>query len=187
MENNFKEYENKYSSNDIKLTEFKALIESFNPVKFVETSSYDVYYTNNKHEFIRYRKSKDRPEATIKRKNTELYNIDRVEVNLPLDKKRITDETMEAFVNLIGYKKNFTIFKSCWIYYFDTVDIVYYITYSEDMKELDRFIEIECLEEKPLTKEEALDTLKKYEIMLEPLGISPNKRLKQSLFERYSK
>jgi hypothetical protein len=187
MESNFKEYENKYSANEIKLTDFKALVESFKPVKFIETSSYDLYFTNKKHEFIRYRKSKDRPEATIKQKVTELYNIDRVEVNLPLDKDRITDQTVEAFVDLLGYKKNFTIFKSCWIYYFDSVDLVYYVVFDENMKELDRYIEIECLEEKSLTKEQAFDILKKYETMLEPLGISSNKRLKQSLFERYSK
>jgi predicted adenylyl cyclase CyaB len=181
----FKEIEYKYRSDDIKLKDFKELMESLNPINLLEVSSFDHYYTNDKDEFIRYRKSETKPELTIKRKLTDTNNQYRTEVNLNLNKN--TEQTVEAFVNLLGYKENFRVFKTCWIYYFDNVDVVMYIVYNSNMKELGRFIEIELLEDKKIEKDKAFEILNEYESKLGKLDITPKNRLKRSLFELFKK
>jgi hypothetical protein len=72
---------------------------------------------------------------------------------------------------------------------------VYYITYDENLKELDRFIEVEINKDKveeldsasviPYTNAAAyLSEAEKY---LVTVGISPQNRMKKSLFELYVK
>lgn len=187
MENaiDYFEIETKYKSDNINLTDFKTLMESLNPEKLIEVSSYDHYYTNESNEFIRFRKRDNKGELTIKRKLNANNNVHRVEVNLPTNTS--DEKLVNSFCDLLGYKHNFDIFKNCWIYYFDKVDIVFYIVFDTNMKELNRFIEIEILEDKQLTVEESLAILKDYESKLSVLGITSKNRLKKSLFELYNK
>lgn len=147
-------------------------------------SSYDDYFTNNKDEFIRYRHGDDIGELTIKRKTTDLNNNNRVEVNVPTDGKSSTAIT--AFVGLLGYKKNFSIFKTCKIAFLEKAVIVYYVVYDENLNEKKRFIEIEASEQYNWSsEEEAWAEVMKYEKILAPLGITPKNRLKKSLFELF--
>jgi adenylate cyclase class IV len=180
MIENYSEKEFKYDISAIGLTKFQELMLQLGAGKPIEVSSWDHYLTNDKDEFIRFRKSDTKPELTIKRKLSSVNNNDRIEVNLPVATS-LTDETVTAFSELLGYKHNFKIFKSCWIYYFDNVDIVYYIVFSKDMKEVGRFLEIEILEDKHVAN--PFDVLKEYEQKLSPLGIKPQNRLRKSLFE----
>jgi hypothetical protein len=56
------------------------------------------------------------------------------------------------------------------------------------MNELKRFIEIEAKEDyKWASEEEAWNEVVKYEKMFEPLGITPQNRVKRSLFELFKK
>ena len=68
---------------------------------------------------------------------------------------------------------------------------MYYIVYDKDMKELGRFIEIEVNKDKvdPLnaTKRGAEGTLNYYADKLKELGLTPQNRMKKSLFEMYVK
>lgn len=188
MSNKYKEVEFKYSAKDIKLTDFQKLMGDLNPKFLIETSSWDFYYTNNKNESIRYRKSEIKPELTIKRKLDDHNNQKRIEINLGLSEGD-NDETVDQFVKLLDYKFNFKIYKSCFIYFFDEVDIVYYIVYDENMEEKGRFLEIEYLEEKAHHSElkHIFKMLDNYEKKLKKLNISKTKRIPYSLFEMFKK
>jgi adenylate cyclase class IV len=183
MEN--KEYEFKYNAETIKLEDFHKTCKILNPIEIKEVSSWDVYYTDKQNNFIRYRNSLSKPELTIKRKINENNNQDRIEVNIQLKDNK--ESTILAFTDLLGYKENFRIYKNCCIYYYDNVDIVYYIVYNENMKEIGRFLEIEFLEDKAADPKLVFDILKDYEYSISNLGILPQNRLKKSLFEMYRK
>lgn len=184
----FKEIETKYDAKDIKLEEFKnALKELELPIdRHLLVSSYDTYYTNAKDQFIRYRYKEDRGELTIKRKTQKHSNNERVEINIPTSGDNL--EAVTEFVDLLGYTHNFTIYKTCDIYWTGKVDLVYYVVYDTELKELRRFIEIEALEDAEWeSEEEVWAEISKYEKMLAPLGITPQNRLRKSLFETFKK
>jgi adenylate cyclase class IV len=181
----FKEIETKYYANNIGMDDFVKLVQPLNP-EWVMVSSYDDYFTNSSDEFVRYRYHDTMGELTIKRKTQDTNNLNRVEVNLPTQGKN--SKTVEAFVDLLGYKLNFSIFKTCKIAFLQKVVLVYYVVYDENLNEKQRFIEVEANEKYEWTSEqEAWDEVLKYEKMLEPLGITPKHRLRKSLFELFKK
>lgn len=181
----FKEIETKYSADNIDIDKFVELVQPFNP-NWVMVSSYDDYFTNDKDEFIRYRYTDDRGELTIKRKTTNANNNNRIEVNLKTEGKNFA--TVNAFAGLLGYKLNFSVYKTCKIAFLDKVVLVYYIVYDSKFKELQRFIEVEAKEDYNwASEEEAWAEVTKYEKLMEPLSITPKNRLKKSLFEIFKK
>jgi adenylate cyclase class IV len=178
----FKEIETKYDATNIKMEDFLKVIDQLPVRDKLLVSSYDEYYTNKDSDFIRYRHSNDRGELTIKRKVNEANNNDRVEVNLPTQGDNV--QTVSAFVGLLGYGHNFSIYKTCNIFWTGKVDLVYYVVYDKEFKEKRRFIEIEADEHLEWESEdEAWNEVVKYEKLLEPLGITPKNRLRKSLFE----
>ncbi len=181
----FKEIETKYSANDIDIHKFIDLVNPLNP-NWIMVSSFDDYFTNPGGEFIRYRYTDHAGELTIKRKTTDTNNNNRVEVNLKTDGKNF--KTVNAFADLLGYKLNFSIYKTCKIAIIDKIVLVYYVVYDDKLNELQRFIEIEAKEEHQWASEdEAWAEVTKYEKLLEPLGITPRNRLKKSLYEIFKK
>jgi adenylate cyclase class IV len=183
----FKEIELKYDAADINMSAFVDLVESsFSISKKMMVSSYDDYFTDSNGNFIRYRHHDNRGELTIKRKINEKNNNERVEVNVPTTGDNL--KTVTAFVDLLGYKHNFGIYKTCKIYWVDKVVLVYYVVYDKEMKELRRFIEIEADEEQTWDSEQqAWDEIARYEKLLESLGITSRNRLKKSLYEIFKK
>jgi len=180
-----REIEAKYNADSISLESFLAVVNGMKIKKKLVVSSYDDYFTKRDN-FIRYRHSTDRGELTIKRKTSENNNFDRVEVNLGAEPDALAK--VADFVELLGYKHDFTIYKTCHIYWFEKVDLVYYVVYDKELKELRRFIEIEALEDYPWESDEsAWEEVLKYEKILESIGLSPQKRLKKSLFEIFRK
>lgn len=176
----FFEVETKYSANHISIDDFVKIIDPLNP-EWVMVSSYDDYFTNENDEFIRYRYHDNMGELTIKRKTNDNNNLKRIEVNIKTESK--SSKAVAAFVELLGYKLNFSIFKTCKIAILDKVTLVYYIVYDSNLNELERFIEIEAREDIKWEEDEAWDEVMKFEEKLSPLGISSRKRLKKSLFE----
>lgn len=183
----FKEIEFKYDANQIELMAFTQLMETFcsKISNRLIVSSYDDYFTNPDGAFIRYRHNNNNQELTIKRKTTHDNNNERIEVNMAIIPQDFS--TIQAFSNLLGYKHDFRIYKVCNIYWLEKVVVCYYLVFDNNMKELNRFIEIEANEDLEFENEEdALNTITKFEKLLLPLGISPEKRLKKSLFEMYT-
>lgn len=180
----FREIEAKYDASEISLKDFKHLVESrFKVKKQLLVSSYDDYFVDIEGNFLRYRHKEGRGELTIKRKLDE-YNNKRIEVNLPTDGAAI--EAVSQFVNLLGYKHNFCIYKTCQVYWVDNMVICYYVVYNEEWKEQRRFIEIEADEDFGWKSEStAWDAVENYEKAFKDLGIGPQNRLKKSLFEMF--
>ena len=186
------EIECKYNADDISRIVFKDLVQSFNPKKFIYVESTDIYYALNENAFLRHRlpaKNKlsgeeDRAELTLKKKHIDQNNWKRTEVNLRVD---LNDaDLVKAFCEGLDHKKNFSIEKSCDIYFFDDGDIVYYTVKDENGKYA-TFVEIEANEDVGMTPEQSWEVIVKYEKMLLPLGITPQKRKKLSLWEMYRK
>lgn len=183
----FKEIEFKYDARDISMEKFVEMVEGMHPNKRMLVSSYDDYFTDEAGNFIRYRYHDSRGELTIKRKTSDKNNNERVEVNVPTGGDNL--EATAAFVNLLGYKHNFGIFKTCKIYWVDNAVLVYYVVYDpKTLKELRRFVEIEADEDyRWASEQEAWAHVEKYEKMFEPLGITSRNRMKKSLFEIFKK
>lgn len=183
----FKEIEYKYDGASVSMKAFEELVEqNFKIKKKMLVSSYDDYFVDASGNFIRYRYTDGRGELTIKRKLSEHNNNERIEVNVPTTGDNL--KTVTAFVDLLGYKHNFGIYKTCKIYWIDNAVLVYYVVYDKEMKELRRFVEIEADEEHAWNSEqEAWDEIAKYETLVAPLGITPRNRLKKSLFEIFRK
>lgn len=182
----FKEIEYKYDADSMEMQKFVDLMETFSIKKKMMVSSYDDYFTDSSGNFIRYRHHDGRGELTIKRKLNDKNNNERLEVNVPTSGDNL--KTVSAFVDLLGYKHNFGIFKTCKIYWVDRVVLVYYVVYDSNLKELRRFVEIEADEDLQWESEQhAWDEIAKYEKLLEPLGITPKNRLRKSLFEIFRK
>jgi adenylate cyclase class IV len=185
----FKEIETKYEVPNLKLTEFNALCQSLTPVKYIEAAGYDYYFTSpsDPSDFMRYRAG-DRQELTRKRKTKLANNYVRDEWNLLLAHGQPLSK-IAGFCSSLGFPKlNFCIFKACFIYYFEKFDLVYYVVYDEDMKEVNRFLEIEMLEDYPWQSEEqAWQELENVETSLTSLGINSKNRVSESLFEMFRK
>jgi adenylate cyclase class IV len=182
----FKEIEFKFDAQNISVTDFCNLVENFKPSKNIMVSSYDDFFMNENDEFIRYRHNNNMQELTIKRKTSNYNNVERIEVNLSIVPQEYS--TINAFVELLGYKHNFRIYKTAKIYWIDNVVICYYIVYDENMTELNRFIEIEANEDMEFLNElEAWDSIRYYEEKMKCIGINSKRRLRKSLFEMYKK
>lgn len=187
----YNEIECKYSAEGIDREAFKDLARSLNPDSFIYVESNDVYYVKSENEFLRYRMpsenklsgEENRSELTFKKKHSDKNNWSRTEVNLRVDNN--DSFLVDAFCKGLGYKKEFVISKSCDIYFWKDADIVYYSVRDEKGK-YQYFIEVEALEDCGTTKEQAWEVVLKYEKLLAPLGITPQKRKKLSLFEMYS-
>lgn len=182
----YREIETKYDASNIKMSDFLKIVESLPIRKKLMVSSYDEYFTDKDGNFVRYRYNNSRGQLTIKRKLAKHSNTERVEVNLPTDGDNA--RTVSAFLELLGYAPNFGIYKTCNIFWTGKVNLVYYVVYDMELKEQRRFIEIEADEDLDWNSEhEAWDEIVKYEKLLEPLGITPQHRLRKSLFEIFKK
>ena len=185
----FLEIEVKFRADGIDRLKFKELVRSLNPKEFIYIESTDIYFTKSNEEFLRYRMSAEntkspRSELAFKKKHSTNNNIIRTEVNLRVDPNK--PDTVQAFSEGLGYKKNFEIFKICDIYRFDDAVLVYY-SVRDELGKYASFVEIEVTEGLPKTEQEAWDIIAKYEKILEPLGVNAQKRLRKSLFEMYRK
>lgn len=190
------EFETKYRVEPHLLTEFKSLVGKLPNLKgFIYVEGPDYYFTNGKGDsFIRYRRpshglDNGRSEVTVKIKpDGAKNNIKRQEVNIRVD---VTPEdAVREFIKLMGYKPNFNIFKTCHIYNLDDATLVFYTVYDETSGKVtkeDTFVEIEIDEHlvSSLTLEQAMALIAKYEKILEPIGLTAQKRLRKSLFEMY--
>lgn len=181
------EFETKYRVEGDLIYKFKSIVSKLDFKKFIYVEGPDYYYTKPDGSFLRYRKAinEKRAEVTMKAKPEGANsNIKRKEINWRVDNTPF--ETIEAGANIQGYNFNFSIYKICHIYNFNDATLVFY-TVRDLNNKIEHFIEIELDEDKTseLTQEEAMNIVRKYEKILEPLGITYKNRLSKSLFEMY--
>lgn len=185
MKKQFIEVEYKYSAEDIPLTEFTAFCEAAGPTQYVKASGYDHFYASDKDtmQFGRHRVGPGYNQLTVKAKTQEKNNYVRQEDNLDF-KDNISTAKVESFFSKFGYEHKRSIFKNCFIYKYPLHTFVYYVIYTDDMNELGRYIEIEMSEEHPWeSAEHALEALRAVEKQCKPLGIIPQARIRNSLYE----
>lgn len=188
----YKEVETKYQAKGQDLPLFKKLISGLPGLqKFVYAESDDIYYKNDRGEFLRYRTPEhpgpnSKCELTKKIKTEDKNNFVRVEVNLNVESN--DRATVQAFVESLGYKKNFTIGKAAYIYIFQDATVPFY-SVTDESGSVSHFIEIEVDEDlaSNISIERCWQIIEKYEKILEPLGVGPRNRLKKSLLEIYQK
>ncbi len=185
-----KEVEFKYRADSIKLTDFIEFAKSRGPVRYIEASGFDYFYDSPRDEtgFYRMRIGPDMFQLTYKRKTTSQNNFVRDEDNLDIQRVTTTKEQVEKHIGRHGYEFNRSIFKSCFVFKYDLYTLVYYVCYDTDMQELGRFIEIEMSEEHSWPNEqEAYNNLVVLEKLCKSIGLTPQARVKKSLFELYKK
>jgi len=183
------EFETKYRVDGDLQFKFKNIVSDMDYKNFVYAEGPDYYYTKPDGSFLRYRKAatEKRSEVTMKEKpDGAKSNIKRKEVNWRVD--FTPKETIVEGALMMGYTFNFSIWKSCHIYNFKDATLVFY-TVRDESNKVDHFIEIELDEATihKLTLNEAMAVIKKYEKVLEPLGITYRNRLTKSLYEMYVK
>lgn len=184
------EIEFKYNAKHLNLTHFKAFCEASHPRQFQIISGYDHFFS--KHDdpdsFYRHRVNTNENQLTFKRKTVKDNSYVREEhnIDLPLN---VSADKIRDLCNISSYKYNTSIFKNCFIYNYEYYTLVFYICYDKDLKELDRFLEIEMREDYDWsTEEEALSALKTIEkLCAHTLLIGPGNRINQSLFEMFRK
>lgn len=188
------EFETKYRVEPHLLTEFKRIVASIDGLqKFLYIEGPDEYWVRDEN-FARYRRPEHgldngRAEITFKTKpEGAKNNIIRREINWRVD---VTPpETVREGLKDLGFKFNFSVWKSCHIYNFHDATLVFYTVYdTTNGKALktDSFVEVEVSEEhiSKMTEEEAWTIIEKYEKILEGIDITPQKRMRRSLFEIY--
>lgn len=190
----FTEFETKYTSDISQLSQFKAIAETLPDfLDFTYCEGPDTYLTKPDGSFGRYRKAKYPSDTkyaqwTLKLKPAGAKNnISRLEYNWRVDGTP-SQEILDGAVAM-GFSFNFKINKSCHIYRFSECTLVFYSVKEEGVDKEDYFIEIEITEETvhELTEEQAWDIIRKYEKILEPVGVNAQKRMRRSLFEMYRK
>lgn len=194
----YSEVETKYRTTVSMLPTFKRVAESIQDLRrFTYAEGPDEYFVNPKDPSsfarIRYSEHPDKDgkyyRQLSRKKKFEGHkdNVFRQETNLFLSENEV--EEIRQDVKISGSFFNFKIHKYCHIYDFKDATIVFYSVREEGTTKEDFFIEIE-VDEKTihnLTEKEAWDVIHKYEKILEPVGVVPDKRLKKSLFEMYRK
>lgn len=190
------EFETKYRIEPKFLIEFKAIMNKLSGLKkFIYVEGEDEYYVKED-DFIRYRMPENgiegaRAEITMKKKPVgATNNIIRREWNWRVD--GTVSDTIREGIKDFGFVFNFSIWKGCHIYNFDDATIVFYTVYETTdgkVEKIDNFIEIEVAEEDvfKMTKDQAWTVIVKYEKALESVGLSPQRRLRKSLYEMYRK
>lgn len=187
------EFETKYKIDISKLDPFKKLMEiQEEKCKFLYVESDDIYYVKgpakDADEFIRLRfsnhKNIKQKFFTIKKK-LHKNNIQRIEVDLRIDETEDYEKRVNKFCDILGYVPNFRITKYCHIYDFKDATLVCYTVRDVEKDKVDYFLEIEVNEQLEFTEAQAWDIIKKWEKILEPLGIKPKNRTRNSLFEMY--
>ncbi len=188
MKHEFKEVEFKYEA-QIPLKTFVDYCEAKAPVRSQRTSGYDHFYgkTSDSNVFCRHRVSDGWNELTFKRKLNTNDNFIRDETNLQLHVSAGIRQ-VSSLLKEFGYEYNTTIFKNCFIYQFDTYNLVFYVIYDEDLQEKGRFIEIEAREDYPWNSvSDAWSNIVAIEKTSKELKLSANNRTKLSLWEMFKK
>lgn len=204
------EFETKYRVEDQNLITFKQILDNLpEEKKFLYVEGPDFFFTHPKWffenmpewdpsgTFARYREpsyglDNGRRQVTWKYKGKDAKNsIQRIENNFNITPDT-TKEGVFKQMECQGTVFNCSIIKNCHIYICSDATLVFYTVYDTTdgkPKRADNFVEIEVKEElmAEMSEEKAWEIIVKYEKLLEPVGVSAQKRLKKSLFEMYKR
>lgn len=179
------EVEFKYSAKNTSVNDFNAFCSGIkNHEQYRVNLGVDRFYTNKEKPdtFFRLREDSGRFELTYKRKTTKNNNKVRVEYNLGIDNAIAAESLIKEF----GYEYDTYLNKVNYVHVFPWFVLSYYICFDANMVEIGRFIEIEMREDHSWSALKEMETeLKILEKMCRAIGISPEGRIKESLYEMY--
>ncbi len=196
----YTEIEFKYSANNITRKNFDIFMSEFTPFKKEllilppfegGKDSVDHYFSNGKR-FFRWRNSTETNgtetwELTSKTRTSKVNNNIRNEVNLPLVTEGMSFDKAKAFSEMHKLFYDFSIKKSAKVIWVENVVISHYATYTLKNNKLDTWLELEADESVEWSSEaEAMETVLEWEKKFAVLGITPQHRVKRSLFEMYT-
>jgi adenylate cyclase class IV len=129
---------------------------------------------------------------TYKERKTDKSVIDRVEINIPLDKNKLNEHSVNVFLKFLGCKKEFALRKNSYIYtILDGKCIVVLALYDVWLDKNDivkTFVEVEIDSKSKCNKTEALKVLKKWGKFIESeFPITTKKPMNNSLYEIYKR
>jgi adenylate cyclase class IV len=181
----FKEIEYKYKADNITPGQFVDFVSSnFDIIDILTARGHDQFFSNgDPNSFLRYRNGagmNDNCEITIKKKTSDHNSWDRIEVDLPLNKNKCSQDIVEAFTDILGYKYAFQILKLNYVIRTPGVTFAYYIVNNSDT-----YLEIEVNKGSFDNEDEAFQILNVAEKKLAALGLSHSNRTKKSLYEMY--
>lgn len=186
MNSKHREIEFKYNAKDISLVFYHEFVRTMNFKSYKVASGMDHFYTSEKQgQFYRIREDHGGIEMTFKAKTDNDNNYVRIEHNIKLSSETSKADA-EAYLETLGYKYTGQIFKTCFIYFFDYWNVVYYVCYDKELEEMGRFVEIEMKEDHPwASDDQAYKELSVLEMTMRKLGVSRRNRETQSLFEMF--
>ena len=148
----YTEIEKKFTASSEDCESVNVAAMELGPEKVVRNGSWDYYYINTSQnsdcEFIRYRDSQ-KSELTVKRK-TNGSNYIREEIDVPIKSSTNLRESkeilvaVERFVELMGFKFNFKIYKAYAVFMYEKTSVCFYSVSDENMNVIGRFIEVEA-------------------------------------------
>ncbi len=186
---NNRELEYKYSADGVCLEKFTAFALAQKPTESLSVCGFDTFYASpgDPNTFLRHRIGDNFNQLTVKRKLTDKNNFLRDEINLTLSKDT-SEETLHALATIMGFEFNRKIFKTVFVHTYPRYVLAYYVVYDLDMVELGRFLEIEMSENHQWEYAgEPWELLKTIESEARVLGITPQGRIKKSLYEQFRK
>ncbi len=186
----YREIELKYSAENLDFSKFVAFCKERKPLSYIQAAGFDYFYCSPEESsaFARHRVGEKRlfNQLTFKRKTTDINNNIRTERNIQLAPE-VTESEVAGLCSEFGYVPNGRIFKTCFIFTWEDHVLSYYICFDEEMKEMGRFIEIEANEDYNWGCDaDAWNTVVALERVCKPLGLSPQARIKRSLYEMYA-
>lgn len=198
----FKEIEFKYYADEISREAFDSAVKSIGGIKKEQRlhsvsengkDSVDHYFTNkDSTRFMRWREGQTVSgnktwELTSKIKLSDKNNNLRTEVNIPINSSGMVISKAKEFSKHHGCEYDFSIRKDVQIYWIGKVVLSHYTTYDYEGNKLHTFMEIEADESYSWeSDEEALNEIVEWEKKLSCLNITPQNRIKRSLFELYT-
>lgn len=181
------EVEFKYSAEHVSLVEFHEFCKDKDPRTSLTVSGEDLFYDNAHFPgtFYRYRSGDDGVQLTFKKKTQVDNSFVRIEHNIDLGWKA-NKEAVEGYLNDLGYTYAGKLFKTAFIYNYEDHNLVFYVCFNQDMREIGRYIEIEMREDYPwINQSQAWDALVTLENQYSKIGANSTKRINLSLFEMY--
>lgn len=178
-----REIEFKYDAKGIPLDHFKEVCIAQDPNEYIISGGDDHFYSceSDNTAFLRHRIGGEYNEITLKHKKSDYVRTE--------DTLYLSDQSnsfnVRAFMYRFGFNYTNTINKTTHTYIFDRYSICYYVCRNKDLKEMGRYVEIEVNDDPNMSEDALFLELLALERVYGVIGLSPEKRIIQSLFELF--
>ncbi len=182
----YQEVEFKYNADGISLEKFNAICRGAGPAEYHQIAGHDYFFSSPSAPgaFARHRIADGVfNQLTFKRKTDDKNNYVRTEHNIDLA-VATTRHQVQSLMAEFGYEPDGSIFKAVFFYTYDTHVVVFCVVYDADLRETGRYVEIEMREDYEWPRGyDVYGRLVELEREFSALGISPQSRMKKSLYE----